>query len=683
MKKAALLLSLFGYNFNAQVVLQQDFTSPFTPATAGWYLQNESYSVTANTTTWYQGDPINYFPAYTGQPVDYFAADFNSTDPGAIGDISNWLITPTVTIYNGAVLQFATRTVDQGPTNNYPDRMQVRMSTAGTTSVISPGGPSNVGTFTNLLLDINPNLNSSTVSVVSNGTMVNGYPNVWTIYTVGISGITGTVTGRFAFRYYVPGGGLLSNLSFYVGVDAVKYTLPCGAAVPSYTVCSGNSVTLAATGGLASTSYSWSTSSVASSITVNPATTTVYTLNLYNGNILCGPGVTSTVTIGPGLSVSVTASQATVCGGQTVVLSAISGASTYSWSTGSTTNSAVVTPTVSTTYSVGAANSNLTCFGGNTVFVSVNASPQLTITKSPFPICIGDTVLITLSGANSYTFLGSSQNPQAVPVPTTTGTYTFDAYGVSVNGCYGYIIDSVVVNPVPVVVANASPSGICINATATLSASGAITYTWTGSVTSTAASVTYSSATAGTKYFTVIGSNSVGCTAKSSINLLVSPYPNITAVIQPTSLCVNETATATAGGGVTYTWTGASASTAGSFIFTFFSAGVKNFTVTGSNAYGCMNTASANVTFNDCTGILQNADEKNYSLFPNPFGAELSILNLNGHVEIYNLLGEKLLSATVRSSETLNTGALPPGVYLIKFFDQDFNEAGIKKVIKE
>ncbi len=68
-----------------------------------------------------------------------------------------------------------------------------------------------VGDFTTLLLEINPTL------------AVGGYPNVWTQYSVTISGVAAPTQGRFAFRYYVTNGGPSGSNSDYIGVDLFEY----------------------------------------------------------------------------------------------------------------------------------------------------------------------------------------------------------------------------------------------------------------------------------------------------------------------------------------------------------------------------------------------------------------------------------------------------------------------------
>jgi hypothetical protein len=129
----------------------------------------------------------------------------NPTPP--INAISNWLLAPPVTLQNGTMMTFYTRTVD---VSQFPDRLQVRMSTNGTSTNVGTTAYE-VGDFTVLMLDINENL--TTV----------GYPSVWTQFTVTVSGVASPTTGRLAFRYFVPDGGTSFPNGDYIGIDQVSF----------------------------------------------------------------------------------------------------------------------------------------------------------------------------------------------------------------------------------------------------------------------------------------------------------------------------------------------------------------------------------------------------------------------------------------------------------------------------
>src|SRR5690606_11400026 len=134
----------------------------------------------------------------------YIAADFENAD--LIGTISNWLISPAVTLRNGDTLTFWTRSIGSA----FPDRLEVRMSTAGT-SIDVGDSATRVGDFTTLLPSINPNLE------------VGGYPDEWTRFEVTVEGLDAPTTGRIAFRYFVTDSGFFGSNGDYIGIDTVEY----------------------------------------------------------------------------------------------------------------------------------------------------------------------------------------------------------------------------------------------------------------------------------------------------------------------------------------------------------------------------------------------------------------------------------------------------------------------------
>jgi hypothetical protein len=193
-----------------------------------WIITNNSAPV--GITSWFQGYPVSAagpFNAYNGADYSYVAANYNST--GNSGNISNWLLMPNRTFRNGDVLTFATRKVS--PDTN-PDRLEVRLSTSGTSTSVGSTATS-TGDFTSLLLTINPALET------------NIYPTTWTTYTVTIAGLPGPISGRLAFRYHVTNGGASGANSDYIGIDNVTYTpYVC----PAITMTPAGALTEGATG---------------------------------------------------------------------------------------------------------------------------------------------------------------------------------------------------------------------------------------------------------------------------------------------------------------------------------------------------------------------------------------------------------------------------------------------------
>ncbi|MET3730745.1 T9SS-dependent choice-of-anchor J family protein [Moheibacter stercoris] len=200
MKKHLLMLSAFLFSIlgNAQI-LTENFDDITTLSSSGWTMTNQS--TTVGTTNWFQGNTA-VFDSHSGDPTSYIGANYNNTTGSST--ISNWLITPTLNVKDGDQLKFWTRTSSG---SIYNDRLEVRSST-GTMTL--PSGPTGVGSFTNLLLSINENLDLS-------------YPEVWTEYTVTISGVGSTpVAMNLAFRYYVTSGGPSGTNSNFIGIDTLS-----------------------------------------------------------------------------------------------------------------------------------------------------------------------------------------------------------------------------------------------------------------------------------------------------------------------------------------------------------------------------------------------------------------------------------------------------------------------------
>ena len=83
-----------------------DFSEGFEDITVlpGWAFQNNSSPL--GLTDWFQGNDT-VFPAQAGSTTSYIGANFNNTS--GVGDISNWMMTPQITMNNGDTVSFWTR----------------------------------------------------------------------------------------------------------------------------------------------------------------------------------------------------------------------------------------------------------------------------------------------------------------------------------------------------------------------------------------------------------------------------------------------------------------------------------------------------------------------------------------------------------------------------------------------
>jgi hypothetical protein len=169
-----------------------------------WYFINNSDS---QDQSWHQGDPAQ-FSSHQGATNSFLGVGYQSSSASTPVTLSNWAITPTRTFNNGDIVTFYTRRVDVTPV--FPDRIEVRLSEDGNNLDIG-FSPEDVGTFTTLLLSVNPALSSS------------GYPSTWTQYTITLTGLSGPTNGRIGFRYYVIDGGPGGSNSNYIGIDSYTY----------------------------------------------------------------------------------------------------------------------------------------------------------------------------------------------------------------------------------------------------------------------------------------------------------------------------------------------------------------------------------------------------------------------------------------------------------------------------
>lgn len=188
---------------------------------AGWQVTNQSSPVYTGAPTWSipASAPTTTFTGggQAGGGTSFALINYTSTGTSSStgsGTISNWLITPSINVQNGDVVSFYTRIGRDGGAAAYADRLQLRMSTAGGFSALPSGGATGLGDFTNLLVDVNPDLDLVT------------YPTAWAQYTYTITGLSGPTDCMFAFRYFVTNGGPTGANSDIIGIDTFSVDRP-------------------------------------------------------------------------------------------------------------------------------------------------------------------------------------------------------------------------------------------------------------------------------------------------------------------------------------------------------------------------------------------------------------------------------------------------------------------------
>jgi hypothetical protein len=415
-------------------------------------------------------------------------------------------------------------------------------------------------------------------------------------------------------------------------------------------ICIGSTSTFSVSG---ATTYTWSNGSTLTAVALSPTVNTTYSVV---GTSSLGCSSTSSIVLAvnqlPVISIS---GPNVVCIGNSATLTA-SGASTYTWTSPSSTLSQIaVSPTVNTLYSVIGTNTN-GCVGSGIKNIVVSPLPTVSI-SGPSVICFGGTLTLSANGALNYNW-SNGVNASNITVSPSTNT-VYSVVGVDVNGCSDTTSSNVTVNPLPNLVIS-GVGVICEGDTVTLSVTGASTYTW--NTNSQLPSIIVNPNT--TTPYSVQGTDINGCKNISSHVVTVNPLPNVS-VSGPSVICYGETTTLSTSGASSYTWSN------GSNFVNMVITPTSNvtYTVIGVDQNQCYNNAAITVSVSECVGfknVLQN--EISISLYPNPNNGTFTIKSENDAVvKIINEVGQvvKVEKLNANNNKEVSVVDLSEGLYFV------------------
>lgn len=275
-----------------------------------------------------------------------------------------------------------------------------------------------------------PTVNAGSAQTVCAGTAVTlsasgAASYAWSNGVTNATSFTPTATQT----YTVTGTGLngcTNTAQVVVTVNALPI-MPIITASGPTSFCTGGTVNLTSsyTGG-----NLWSNGAISSTITVTNSGT--YTVAYTNINGCSSISTPTTINVSNAPVPTINASGLSACTGDTIVITS-SPASSYLWSNGATTSSINVTTTGN--YSVTVTNANA-CNGvgqSTPIMVTINNAPVPTITASALEGCVGDTIMISSSSADSYMWSNGATTP-SINV-TASGTYSVTV--MNANTCNG------------------------------------------------------------------------------------------------------------------------------------------------------------------------------------------------------------------------------------------------------
>ncbi len=484
--------------------------------------------------------------------------------------------------------------------------------------------------------------------------------------------------------------------------------LPLVGAGADQSICAGTSVTLS---GLGAQAYTWN-NGVTDNTAFVPASTQTYTVTGTDVNG-CQNTDQVVVTVKPLPAVSAGADQ-TVCAGSSTTLSG-SGAVSFTWNNGAADDVAFV-PVTSQTYTVTGTGVN-----------GCTNTDQMTLTVAPLPtvdggndqtVCLGETVTLNGSGAQTYTWTNAVDGTPFIPLTSATYTVT----GTDANGCTNTDDVAVTVNELPVVNAGTDQT-VCAGEAVILDATGAQTYTWSNGTANGSGFVPAATAT-----LNVIGTDANGCSNSDQLVVAVNPVPTVNGGADQV-VCAGETVVLNANGAAVLQWdngvtnnVGFSAVASQTYVVTGTTNGCEDtdtvsitvnalpavdlgedtvtcanygpitlnagagfaayqwnnnattattnalvtgtYSVTVTDQNGCQNSDAIVVTFDPCLGVDEQAVA--LVLFPNPTTGMLTVQSTSNEpmqVEVMNTAGQLLLTSTETNIDLSSAAA---GTYLVR-----------------
>lgn len=352
-----------------------------------------------------------------------------------------------------------------------------------------------------------------------------------------------------------------------------------------------------------------------------------------------------------------TRSDTTICQSASVQFNTI-GAVSYSWipATGLSNASIanpVATPVDTTKYIVTGTNA-FGCIAKDSLTVFVKTKPLITSTGDT-SICFNTPVQLFASGGVSYSWEPVALLNNAVianPIASAaTDTTKYIVIVTGANNCIAKDSFIVSVNPLPVFTVSENQS-VCLDKQAQLNATGGNYYLWSppALVNNPGVSNPLSVASNTTLYSVLIKDTLCGYDTTLATRVIILPLPEVTAGKENDINCAIGTSQLSAAGALQYSWVPA-ASLNNASIATPVASPVNSttYTVTGTDAGGCSNTATVTVLAdyrNGASYIMPNAFSPNGDQINDCFRPKYFGLIKELRLSVYNRWGQRVFFTT-------------------------------------
>jgi PKD repeat protein len=304
--------------------------------------------------------------------------------------------------------------------------------------------------------------------------------------------------------------------------------------------------------------------------------------------------------------------------------------------------------------------------------ITSNNIPTIVSAFNTNPVlCSGQAVNFTdasSGGPNTWnwTMTGASPATSTVNNPMATysspGVYTVSLVATNSTLTSCGTSQTIMVNASPTL--SAVGASVCAGNSATINASGASTYTWNTSANGASIVVTPSATTV----YSVTGTNA-SCTNSTTAMVTINPLPNVSATTANSMICDGDATALNGNGAVTYTW-----STAATTQSISVSPSVTtSYTVTGTDANGCVNSGQLNLIVSWCTSVKElKAGNSDIVIYPNPTSGIIflrSNLNEAHEVMVFNALGQRIQRTRLNAETAIDLSKEANGIYQVIILD--------------
>lgn len=305
--------------------------------------------------------------------------------------------------------------------------------------------------------------------------------------------------------------------------------------------------------------------------------------------------------------------------------------------------------------------------------------PAMTLSTNSLVVCRGSQVNLTAAGADSYSWNTGATSAQMMDTPVNSTVYSVVGTH-QLSGCTTTLNAVVVVNESPSIFIVADKLKVCEGKPLTLVAYGADSYTWSTNQVSNNITINPTQ----DAIVSVMGSNTLGCTALANHTIDVQSGPSIQVSVSPTLICTGESATLSVSSqdAVSFQWVAYPTN------MMFFGQELEVspnsstiYSVTATNSDNCPTVGNAALVVDACLGISEH-NNLSVKVFPNPNNGLFNIMvPAKVDVKVTDVTGREVATASGTDNVQVNISHLANGVYYLTIEGE--TGSTVTKIVKE